>query len=148
MVRASSRYFNLYDIMFSWELFQSSYTDTSIIQINKNCVREMILKIEQETQYSLPLRREKINSGVFVLFVFEFSQFKQPTLYCIVLLYCIKRELVNCDILLHSLFKNLKKCHKSMKWLWWNCPLEDVDINILRCMNSHYLLIPLLFHYF
>ena len=64
----------------------------------------MILKIEQETQYSLPLRREKIYSGV----LFEFSQFKQLTLYCIVLLYCIERELVNCDILLHSLFKNLK----------------------------------------
>ena len=66
-------------------------------------MREMILKIEQETQYSLPLRREKINSGV----LFELSQFKQLTLYCIVL-YGIERELVNCDILLHSLFKNLK----------------------------------------
>ena len=82
----------------------STLIDTSIIQINKNCVREMILKIEQETQYSLPLRREKIYSGV----LFEFSQFKQLTLYCIVLLHCIERELVNCDILLHSLFKNLK----------------------------------------
>ena len=57
----------------------STLIDTSIIQINKSCVREMILKIEQETQYSLPLRREKIYSGV----LFEFSQFKQLTLYCI-----------------------------------------------------------------
>ena len=119
--------------------------DTSIIQINKNCVREMILKIEQETQYSLPLRREKINSGV----LFEFSQFKQLTLYCIVLLYCIERELVNCDILLHSIFKNLKNVTNQ----WNGCGGTVQSTGRCRYQYSEMYEqtlsnIPLLFHYF